>query len=518
MINDEVIERRFDLEEWKDRIAELKENKVTGVCFYTDGGQRPVNFVSRSGFGIHAYFYNDDKPEGLGGFKLDYPTRRGYVEKKKAKKDDTVNVYKFLNAYGNINGVTNQVAEVQAFIQAGLLFIETGMHEFCKTFVLRSDSEYVTVGVTENLVNWKRSGWRKSDGRQVKNLAYWKKVDEIITKLEELGVSIDVHHVYGHKYDTGNNNADQMATLGLYQNKPYGEEWIARSDFHAASVDFCPLLIDSKLLYYPSRNIKSKFDGKYHHFIYSNNNNQDKVNEIGRNLIDASIAVVMTDEDQTGINALYDSCRALDKVLNSTPKVVDLNVATKPNVQLEIQEGNVEYLPRDVDKKDIKILTTSEKVALVVLDPPRNSLETQTTIERLLSVYRRLEGGQEPDFKEVDITDELFDKEVNGKGVTKYKFKVMESLCIHVDLPIWKESGVKTIKTPLTFGLDLPRRRVFSNIKHLNPQVKAFTWYENEQISYFATVIIVDGAIGVWSAEHTNTIITEELNDEFYGK
>ena len=107
---------------------------------------------------------------------------------------------------------------------------------------------------------------------------------------------------------------------------------------------------------------------------------------------------------------------------------------------------------------------------------------------------------------------------MNGKGVTKYKFKVMESLCVYVDLPIWKESGVKTIKTPLTFGLDLPRRRVFSNIKHLNPQVKVFTWYENEQISYFATVIIVDGAIGVWSAEHTNTIITEELNDEFYGK
>lgn len=516
MIKDETIKCRSNLDDWKDRITELKELKTTGVCFYTDGGQRTVAFQSRAGYGIHAYFYNDEKPEGLGGFKLDYPTRYGYVEKKKVKKEDAVNVCKFFNAYGNIDGVTSQVAELEAFLQAALLFLENNMHEFCNKFSLRTDSEHVTCGINDYMPTWIANDWRKSDGRQVKNIAYWKKIEEVTNRLKELGVELDIKWLKGHAFDTGNNISDQMATLGLYQKRPYGDEWIDRVDFHAASVDFCPLLLDSKLLYYPSRNIKSKFDGKYHHFLYSNNNNQDKPNEVGRNLIDASIAVVMTDDDQTGINTLYDSCRTLDKAINSTPKIVDLNIATKPNAQIEIDEANISYLPRDVDKKDIKILTTSEKVAIIVLDPPRNSLETQKNIERLLAVYRLYEGGEEKDFLEVDITDHLFDKEINGKGVTKYKFKVMESFHIDVDLPIWKEDGTVTLNTALTFGLDLPRRRVFSNIKHLNPIVKVFTWYENEQISYFATVVIVDGAVGVWSAEHTNTIITEELTDEFY--
>ena len=511
MINNENIQARFDLEPWAERIAELKELQVTGVCFYTDGGQRVVNYVSRGGFGIHAYFFNDNKPEGLGGFKLDYPTRLGYVEKKACNKEDTVNVCKFYNAFGNINGATSPVAELEAFIQAGLLFLNTKMYEFCKLFVLRSDCELVVKGINEYLQGWKVAGWKKSDGRQVKNLHHWKKIDGIIAELNSHGVKLDINHVYGHKFDTGNNISDQMATLGLYQNKLYGDEWVGRADFHQASVDFNPLLIDSKLLYYPARNIKCKGDGKYYHFIYSNNNNQDDINEVGRNLVDACIGFVITDDDQPQINALYDSCQTLDVAMSMTPKVVDLNIATKPSIQLEIREDHIQDLPRKVDKKDIRILTTSEKVAFVVLDPPRNSYYTQKNVEKLLETYRLLKGGLEDDFKELDITDLLFDTEVNGKGVTKYKFKVMESPSIAVDLPCWKEDGVKHFKTPLTFGLDLPRRRVFSNIKHLNPKVSVFTWYENDKISYFATIVQVDGAVGVWCAEHTNSIITEEL-------
>lgn len=516
MITNEPIKSLVDPDVWKDRISELKENKYTGVCFYTDGGHRNVKFIPCSGFGIHAYFFNDDKPEGLGGFKLDYPTRRGYVEKKACAKDETVNVFKFLNVYGNINGATSQLAEIIAFIQAGFIFLDNNMHEHCRRFVIRTDSGHVVDGINDYMPGWRRNDWRKSDGRQVKNLQHWKKIAEIIDELEKRDVVVDVAHIYGHKFDTGNIIADQMATLGLYQNKPLGDEWVNRADFNATAFDFCPLLIDSKLLYYPSRNIKSKVDGKYYHYVYGNNNNQDKINTVGRNLVDSSIAVVITDCDQVGITGLYDSCRELDKHLSSTPKAIDLNVATKPNTLVEIRADNILFLPRDVDKKDIKIKTTTDKVPLVVLDPPRNSYNTQKSIDHLLSIYRSFEDGGIEDIKSIDITDQLFEKEVNGKGVTKYKFIVNESPCIHVDLPIWKESGEVKIKTPLTFGLDLPRRRVFSNIKHLNPRVLAITWYENEKQSYFATVVYVDGAVGVWTAELSNTILTEELPDEFY--
>lgn len=506
-----AIEDKSAKVDWVSRIKELKELEVTGVVFYSDGGQRMVNFKSRSGFGIHSYFYNAGKAEGIGGFKLDYPTKEGYRLKKEVAKEDTVNIVRFLNIYGNNGSKTNNVAELEGVIQSCMIFLNNNMHEFCSTICIRTDSEYVKEGIISHMPKWVKNNWRKADGGGVKNLSYWKEILRLKEAIEANGTVFDIKWVKGHE-DFGNIIADQMATLGLFQDETYGDEWIERSNYMAPSLEFCPLLIDSKLLYYPHKAKKTNLrDGHYYHMAYSNNNNQDDLCDMGRNLVDASIAIIATVHDNDLLARLYDKCALLDDHISVTPKVIDLNLASKPNVQIEMEDGNIRCLEVEIDKKDLKIKTTSDKTLITVLDPPRNALSTSMRLDDLMEVYKRLVTKSDPTIIETDITEHLFDPETNGKGVTKYKFKVAEATSIDITAPIWTENGIVDYDFTLTFGLDLPRRRVFSNVKDVNPKVSIFTWYENEHISYFGTIIRIDDAFGVWTAEITNSVLTGGL-------
>lgn len=496
--------------DWKSRIDELKERNVSGAVFYSDGGHRTISFKPRSGYGLHVYFYNEEKAEGLGAFKLDHPTKNGYLPKKQVEKGEAVNIIKILNAYGNIGTRTSQVAELEAFIQAAHIFLDNKLYDFFGVFALRTDSEYVVKGINNNIHIWATNKWRKADGSNLANVTYWKKIYELIGAIEKLGCGLDISWVKAHEVNFGNNTADQMATLGLFQDLEYGDEWVDRSEYMAASLEFSPLLIDSKLLYYPGEENLNMRDGMFYHYAYNSNNNTDKVNEVGRNLVDASISIIATMYEQPALTDIYDHCSVLDEHISKTPKVVDLNLITKPNIQVELRENNLKSLPIIRDKKDIKVNTVGEKTVITVLDPPRNALFTEARLRDLMEVYRRLITGDETVI-EKDITEHLFDTEVNGKGVTKYKFKVTEAPSVDVTAPIWKEGGVVDYDFTLTLGLDLPRRRVFSNIKDANPKVSIFTWYENEYVSYFGTIIRIDDAFGVWTAEHSNTVLTGGL-------
>lgn len=499
------IHSKFPKDIWVTKIEELTKLNVTGAIFYTDGGSRNVQFKARSGWGIHSYFFNAEKPEGIGGYNLDYPTHHGYSLKAEALKENIVNVVKINNIYGNCGAKTSQVAEMEGFIQAALIYIETGLYKLCKTLTIRTDSRYVKDGIVDYLDTWIKNDWRKADGSIVKNLMYWKEIKRITEVINDLGCVLDIDWVKGH-IDYGNIIADQMATLGLFQDTLYGEEFVEPKPYNDSSVDFCPLLLDTKLMYYP--NVLSNRDGKFYYMTYSNSNNTDDINETGRNLIDASISVVATDIEQFALAEYLQRCVELDEVVGVSPKAIDLNLITKPKVQIEVSTDNITALNRKVSKKDIKVESTSEKTLITILNPPRTADFTRQRMEDLLSTFRILESGKDETIIETDITDLLFDKEVNGKGITKYKFKVSEATSLQIKAPIWKEGGVSDYNFELTFGLDLPRRRVFSNVKDVNPKVSIFTWYESEIISCFATIVRIDGAIGIWTAENTNTVQT----------
>lgn len=73
--------------------------------------------------------------------------------------------------------------------------------------VVHTDSQYLHRGITEWLPAWQRRGWRRANGRPVKNLDLWQDL------LGELGRHrIDWHWVKGHSGNPHNERADYLAT------------------------------------------------------------------------------------------------------------------------------------------------------------------------------------------------------------------------------------------------------------------------------------------------------------------
>lgn len=106
--------------------------------------------------------------------------------------------------FGGESQTTNNRMELMAVIEA-----LASLKRSCdvKLFL---DSEYVRKGITEWIVNWKRRGWRTADGKPVKNVELWQRLDSLVALHK-----IDWHWVKGHAGDPGNERADALANRGV---------------------------------------------------------------------------------------------------------------------------------------------------------------------------------------------------------------------------------------------------------------------------------------------------------------
>ncbi|NPA40072.1 MAG: ribonuclease HI [Thermodesulfobacteria bacterium] len=68
---------------------------------------------------------------------------------------------------------TNNRMELQAVISA-LSYFKTP-----KKLIVYTDSNYLLKGITEWLPNWKKRGFKTSEGKKVKNIDLWIKLDEL---------------------------------------------------------------------------------------------------------------------------------------------------------------------------------------------------------------------------------------------------------------------------------------------------------------------------------------------------
>ncbi len=75
---------------------------------------------------------------------------------------------------------------------------------------LYTDSQYVRLGITEWLPQWKRRDWQTADRRPVKNADLWRRLEEQIGRHE-----VHWHWVKGHAGHPGNERADQLANEGI---------------------------------------------------------------------------------------------------------------------------------------------------------------------------------------------------------------------------------------------------------------------------------------------------------------
>ncbi len=108
--------------------------------------------------------------------------------------------------FGGEPNTTNNRMELTAVIEALRVLKRT-----CKVRV-HTDSQYVQKGISEWLANWRRRGWRTSDGKPVKNQDLWQALDELAG-----GHAIEWRWVKGHAGHPENERADALANIGAGQ-------------------------------------------------------------------------------------------------------------------------------------------------------------------------------------------------------------------------------------------------------------------------------------------------------------
>tara|TARA_R110000772_G_scaffold263064_1_gene382596 strand:- start:481 stop:912 length:432 start_codon:yes stop_codon:yes gene_type:complete len=107
--------------------------------------------------------------------------------------------------YGGEPETTNNRMELMAAIMA-LEALKQPLN-----VILYTDSKYVQKGISEWLPGWKARGWRNSQGKPVKNVDLWQRLEAA-----EADHQVNWRWVKGHSGDAGNERADELANEGMY--------------------------------------------------------------------------------------------------------------------------------------------------------------------------------------------------------------------------------------------------------------------------------------------------------------
>ncbi len=75
---------------------------------------------------------------------------------------------------------------------------------------LTTDSQYVRLGITQWIHNWKKKDWKTANRKPVKNRDLWERLDELTHRLD-----IEWHWVKGHSGHRENELVDALANRGI---------------------------------------------------------------------------------------------------------------------------------------------------------------------------------------------------------------------------------------------------------------------------------------------------------------
>lgn len=99
---------------------------------------------------------------------------------------------------------TNNRMELTAAVEA-----LKSLQERCR-IDLTTDSQYVRLGITDWIHNWKKNNWRTSARKPVKNVDLWQALDEQAQRHQ-----VQWHWIKGHSGHIENEQADELARQAI---------------------------------------------------------------------------------------------------------------------------------------------------------------------------------------------------------------------------------------------------------------------------------------------------------------
>lgn len=492
----------FSKEEWEDRCKELIEDKVTGACFYTDGGYKRSYPCPNASWGIHSYFYTDEKPKKVSRYKTEFPTKEGY-QLEPSKRSSIVDSVKVFNASGllRFEDATNNIAELQAVMLVIDLVLNTELKDTLKTLRVFSDSEYVLDSMNIYMPKWKANGWKRSNGGPVLNLGHWKVMDELLSKLGDQDIDVVFEYRKGHE-DFGNIIADCACSLaitqGIEQNQFCAEDWYFLKD-----VELSPLMLEQKYMHFPG--VDEKYDNNV--FMYSLLDGTIPVSALGCRLSDISLSILEINEETIvdKLKVAHRECVKLEESVKPTPMVVELKNLLSNSFHYFLDNDIVDRLPLVEDINTVTLKDPNgDKTVVQVVTPARNSFKLLDEYCKGVDMLRSFDT-KDGDYivRQTDITDHLY-KMVTKKDVEKLTFTLLteQTLSVKVDHMAGGEEGNDEAK--LTLGLDLPRRRILQNLVDLEPKVSVLTWSNSDYSFRYGVLVETTVGRGFWFNPYSN--------------
>lgn len=189
-------------------VAELKEFKPIGTSLNDDVLPDCARFVradlagSSTANGTQSVYelYTD-------GSCLDNPGNGGYAYVIINDGEVVREKQEFLGK------TTNNIAEISAVING----LTDALTDNPSRITVFSDSKYVVDGISSWIHSWKKNNWAKASGEPIKNLDYWKRLDDIVSSSP---ARIKFVYVKGHDDVHYNERCDYLAreaaTNGTY--------------------------------------------------------------------------------------------------------------------------------------------------------------------------------------------------------------------------------------------------------------------------------------------------------------
>lgn len=120
--------------------------------------------------------------------------------------------YEIKSKSGSCEMTTNNQMELQAIIEALTCIHNSYKHKICNDlFIVYTDSTYAYNGISKWIAGWKMRNWKGSNGKVVKNVEQWQKIDELLNKDAFSSNTFKFKWVKAHASSEGNIKADKLA-------------------------------------------------------------------------------------------------------------------------------------------------------------------------------------------------------------------------------------------------------------------------------------------------------------------
>lgn len=491
------------------------------AIFYTDGGARPSR--GAGGWGIHGYFFEDDKPKQGSGCHW-YVTGRGYFPKSgpEAEPRNEVSVIKYVDGFGGfVDIVTNNNTELEAMIKVlGLVLAEKTIQEA----IIYADSRYVLDGAFKWLNGWVLKDFKRDDGTEIVNRGQWQQIYDLLKLCRERKIAIIGEWVMGHSGNLGNETSDDYATQGvLYsqtgpekvrEHKAIGE--ITFQDpkgYWKESTEFSRLICGNRIVLVWDRDDKAlSMEGYYPYFMYESTDKDPDERQNGKASANTCIGIAMMKSPEPVLDIILEKQKSLPVSFPVGMAKVRTDLITRPAIYNGILQSKGIFAAQNSNDANLFYLFDKERPISVELRPLGLAYRLLDEYVDLLSVLKEVVEDPTKDRSSLfitEVTDEFYVDVGKKKPDIKLKPEITQSLqYLSLKVKYQDNTGpelvVREKEQHLAMGLDIPKRNTLSAIASECTKLYFVTWPFTDRMYRHAFVAITEEGAMIWSSVYSN--------------